>query len=137
MNLDVSTLTFLIFDTSLGTGLHSFHWKAILPIKNMSQKVYGLCCSSTLNICKNVLKSINLLHKWASDDSQKGNILGSWPKKGDGVYTECKAMSDDGILYNVDCPPPSFAEFQCHLEEAPMQYGCRGTSVHHICRKKK
>ena len=72
-------------------------------------------------------------------------ILGGWSgqylnKKGDGVYNDCKMMSDGGILYTVDCPPPSFAEFQCHLEgqtKAMKDGYCSIHAYHHICRKRK
>ena len=79
--------------------------------------------------------NFTLIDGWIDKESIFNKI-----KKGDGVYTDCKAMSGDGTLYKVDCPPPSYAELQCYLQNQTKPLPdtiCRNEAYYHICRKKK
>ena len=78
MNLDVSTLTCHISNTSQGKGYTVFHWKAL----NCNEyEPRGLSCGSTLNIHQDVLKSENLLHKQGFVDFQFGTTLSLFLKR--------------------------------------------------------
>ena len=48
------------------------HWKGLVYGKDESR---GLNCNCTSSICQNVLKSVNLQHKWDSVDSKLVGIV--------------------------------------------------------------
>ena len=47
-------------------------WKALIYDKYEPR---GLSCNSTLKICKDILKSEDILHKWGFGDSQSLSIV--------------------------------------------------------------
>ena len=66
IDLDISTLTYLIFDIFEVQDHTILHWKALRYEKN---ELGGLSYNTTFSICEDVLKSDNLLNKQGFFDS--------------------------------------------------------------------